>query len=236
MIETPTTSVDGRWGAALGCRPAFDGGAETLTSVMISYSHEDAGPAQEVAMYFAAEGVDVWFDDWEIGLGDSIPGEREEGLSGATHVILMWSKNAAESNWVSEERRSALTRAVHEGAPQVIVVRLDDHPLPPLLENRKYRRWNGGSEADREKLVRGVLDRAPDQNYIRDIVRNYISAVVQQAQELTINGDETDDPLPYEACPSCGGSRLERSSANYAGDGASYAIECAECGWGASSQ
>lgn len=217
------------WGVALWCHPAFDGRAEPLTSVTISYSHEDAGPPKEVAMFFVAEGVDVWFDDWEIGLGDSIPGEMEEGLGRATHVLLMWSKNAADSDWVSEERRSALTRAVNEGTPKVIAVRLDDHPLPPMLEHRKYHRWNGGSEADRDALVRGVLDRAPGQNYIR--------AVVEKAQELTIDWDDASDPLPYKACPTCGGSRLERSSAtDYARDELYFFIKCADCDWGDWSQ
>jgi len=32
-----------------------------------------------------AEGIEVWFDEWEIRSGDSLKRKMEEGLAGCTH-------------------------------------------------------------------------------------------------------------------------------------------------------
>lgn len=71
-----------------------------MASVMISHSHKDPEAPLEVAMLLAAEGADVSFDRWDVELGDSVTQFIEQGIEKATHVILMWSKQAAESGWV----------------------------------------------------------------------------------------------------------------------------------------
>lgn len=194
-----------------------------MAAVMISHSHKDADSPPEVAMMLAAEDVDIAFDKWSVGLGDSLIKFMEDGLDNATHVILMWSKNAAESGWVSEERRAALTRAVNTGKPKVIVVRLDNEPLPPLLNDRRYHRWKGGTEEDRDALVNAVLARSPGDSYVR--------AVVRKATELTIDFDG-NNPLPYKACTSCGSSRLDLTqAADHTRDRLYFFVKCEECGW-----
>ena len=35
----------------------------------------------KIGLFLVAESVDVWFDEWDIGLGDSIPEKIEEGIS-----------------------------------------------------------------------------------------------------------------------------------------------------------
>lgn len=68
-----------------------------------------------------------------------------------------------------------------------------------------------------------MLSRAPGGDYVR--------AVVKKAHELTID-ENTDAPLPFKACPSCGSSRLEFYSAtDYAHDRVYHFVECADCSW-----
>ena len=33
-------------------------------------------------------GIDVWYDNWEIGYGDSLRRKMEEGLSECTHFVV----------------------------------------------------------------------------------------------------------------------------------------------------
>lgn len=43
---------------------------------------------------------------------------------------------------------------------------------------------------------------------------------------------ETNDPLPYIACPKCGSGKLNRSSAtDYDRDEMYFIINCEDCGW-----
>lgn len=196
-----------------------------MTSVMISHSHKDLDVSRTVGLFLVAEGIDVAFDEWEVGLGNSVVAWMEDALSKATIVILIWSAAAAASNWVAEERRSALARAVETGSPRVIAVHVDDEPLPPMLDHRKYHRWQGGTEHDRERLIAGVLGRGPSSAFIK--------AIIDKLEELTINEEAaaSGDPLPYKACPRCGGVDLrawhgEHGRRHYTG------IKCSDCSWG----
>jgi hypothetical protein len=59
------------------------------------------------------------------------------------------------------------------------------------------------------------------QNSIKEIVKKYHDAVLDT---------DTNDPLPFKACPECGSTKLERSSM-LIGDDYFFTIKCTECGW-----
>ena len=46
----------------------------------------------------------MWFDEWEIKSGDSIPAKIEEGLKHSRILVLCMSANAFGSDWVGLER------------------------------------------------------------------------------------------------------------------------------------
>ena len=45
------------------------------------------------------DGVRVWFDDWEIKPGDSIPAKIEDGLEHSRVLVLCMSAAALASDW-----------------------------------------------------------------------------------------------------------------------------------------
>jgi TIR domain len=57
-------------------------------------------------------GIDVWFDEWEIPTGDSIPGKLDEGLEAFDGFVLLWSADADRSNWVCQELRPRTAPAI----------------------------------------------------------------------------------------------------------------------------
>lgn len=73
--------------------------------IFISYNKADKDVAREIALFLAAENINVWFDEWEIPAGDSIIEQIDTELRGCTHFIILWSKNASKSNWVRRERQ-----------------------------------------------------------------------------------------------------------------------------------
>jgi hypothetical protein len=46
-------------------------------------------------------GADVWFDEWEIRAGDSIPGKVNDALETVDMVVLLWSADADRSKGVA---------------------------------------------------------------------------------------------------------------------------------------
>src|SRR5205809_6981694 len=78
--------------------------------VLLSHSAKDRTVARAVAERLRADGLRVWFDEWEIKPGDSIPAKIEEGLEHSRVLacpaiapgrrrMLCMSANAFGSDW-----------------------------------------------------------------------------------------------------------------------------------------
>jgi adenylate cyclase len=129
-----------------------------MADVFVSYARADESLAGQVAEALRADGHQVWRDD-------ALPAHRaygeviEERLKAARAVVVLWSAEAAKSQWVRAEAdvaRSAgtLVQATLDGA------------IPPLPFNQiqcaDLRRWDGDTGAPGwKKLVDSVRALAP---------------------------------------------------------------------------
>ncbi len=105
--------------------------------VFLSYNKADRPVARAVGSHLVLVGTDVWFDEWEISAGDSIPGKLNEGLESFHFFVLLWSGAAARSSWVRTELQSAIHRSITAGTAKIIPCVLDETPLPPLVAHIK---------------------------------------------------------------------------------------------------
>ena len=67
--------------------------------VFLSHSSKDKAVVRLIAERLRADGLRVWFDEWEIKPGDSIPSKTEEGLENSRVLVLCLSANAFGSGW-----------------------------------------------------------------------------------------------------------------------------------------
>jgi len=65
----------------------------------LSHSSKDKDIVRDVAERLRKDGLRVWFDEWEIRPGDSIPDKIEAGLQGARVLVLCMSAHAFGSDW-----------------------------------------------------------------------------------------------------------------------------------------
>jgi hypothetical protein len=192
------------------------------TNIFISHNARDTEEARQIGAQLKLVGADVWFDEWEIRAGDSIPGAVDEALDAFDIFLLVWSENAAASEWVRSELEAALTRRMAEHEIRVIPVKLDEAPLPPLLRPLKYVTLDDGvaevvdavmgfsTDRDRLKAIQAVLDEAEiEVGYFH----GYGAAV---------------------GCKRCGAGLAalkQWSATDYARDDQYAGVECSECGW-----
>jgi hypothetical protein len=106
--------------------------------VFVCHASEDKAKARSLARSLKTLGTDVWLDEWEIRAGDSIVQKINEALSKVTHLIVLLSKTSCAKPWVAREWSSALMRQLADNSIAVLPVRLDDHPLPPILADLRY--------------------------------------------------------------------------------------------------
>ncbi len=71
--------------------------------VFLSHSTKDKDTVREVANRLKSDGVRVWFDEWEIKPGDSIPAKIEDGLQNSRVLVLCMSAQAFGSDWAQLE-------------------------------------------------------------------------------------------------------------------------------------
>jgi len=127
--------------------------------IFISHNRNDKKTARELARMLRAQGSDVWFDEWEIIPGQSIIEALEHGLSLADSFVIIWSKNAKESSWVSTEWRSYLRRRIDDRTLRIIPIRIDNTPLPSVL--REYSGFRLSEESTIRNIALSILQEGP---------------------------------------------------------------------------
>ena len=124
-----------------------------MAEVFISYARANEDVAKRVASGLKASGFEAWWDE-------QLPAHRaytdiiEQRLQSASAVVVLWSKEAAQSQWVRAEADFA------RNGKKLVQAQLDD-TLPPLPFNQiqcaDLRGWRGNRRhRGWSKLVDGV--------------------------------------------------------------------------------
>ena len=72
--------------------------------VFISHAFKDKAPVEALATALRTlHGVDTWLDHWEIDSAQDIVARINDGLERSQAGLLVYSANAAESEWVKKE-------------------------------------------------------------------------------------------------------------------------------------
>ena len=124
--------------------------------VYLAHASEDKDRVRPIAKYLMANGVDVWFDEWEIEPGDSLRQKMEEGLGAMTHFVVVLTETSITKPWVAKEIDVGLVQQVGGKSRFVpLVVDLDPAKLSPFLQAMLFLKIDPASEAD----LKGLVDR-----------------------------------------------------------------------------
>ena len=80
----------------------------SVPKVFISYSHNDAEWVRAFADALRQEQVEVWLDEWEIKLGESLRDALEAGLRQSDAIVAVVSRSNARNPNVFFELGAAL--------------------------------------------------------------------------------------------------------------------------------
>lgn len=101
--------------------------------VFLSHSEKDNAVVRPVAQRLWKDGLKVWFDEWEVRPGDSIPAKIEEGLEHSRVLVLCMSANAFGADWAQLESQTFRFRDPLNEDRRFIPLRLDDDPIKGSL-------------------------------------------------------------------------------------------------------
>lgn len=121
--------------------------------VFVSYARADRRRAEAIVEFLEKSGINVWWDARLEG-GERFEPAIAAALEKARSVVVLWSRNSVESNWVRDEAQSGADRTC------LVPVSLDE-TLPPLgfrqfqLVNAAH--WNGSASApEAQQLLNAI--------------------------------------------------------------------------------
>ncbi|HSG38310.1 MAG TPA: TIR domain-containing protein, partial [Thermoanaerobaculia bacterium] len=124
--------------------------------VFLSYARADAGQVRRLAENLHNAGLDVFFDEWEIGPGDVLVHRLDHGLLNSRNGVLCVTPTSLSRPWVLEEYAAMVTRAVDRKL-RLIPVLLTDAELPPLLASRVWIDLRTADGPEYERRVRDLV-------------------------------------------------------------------------------
>ena len=139
--------------------------ADFAYDVFLSHSGKDKAVVRPLAERLKKDGIKVWFDEWVLKPGDSIPAKIEEGLehsrvlacpavASARRWMLCMSAHALGSDWAQLEAGTFRFRDPLNKERRFIPLRLDDAPIKGSLAQFLYINWRPvNREQEHAKLL-----------------------------------------------------------------------------------
>ena len=135
-------------------------------TIFLSHSGVDTEFASWLYSKLISANLTVWYDEYELLIGDSIIHRIEVGLTSSTFVVVVLSKAAISSNWVKAELEPKILQQIEGDSITVLPVVIDDVDIgksSPFLKGKKFIRFppQGSDETFRELLrsIEGHLER-----------------------------------------------------------------------------
>jgi len=127
-------------------------------NVFISYSHEDKDFVEWLRHNLQEFGFDIWYDQQEIRLGDSIKNKIIEGIQSSSIFLVVLSKASSNSSWVKYELNSALISSAINKGIKIIPIKIDESDLPSDLSNYLYADFSKSRSQGLEVLKRSLSE------------------------------------------------------------------------------
>lgn len=141
--------------------PRFRGAAigEQVPHLFLSHSSKDKTWVSQLAEDLNLCGVDVWFDAWELRVGDDLHERIADAVNKSRFVAVVVTKHFNESKWIRGEVNQALSREKAEDRTVVLPLLAEDVSVPPVLSTKKFLDFSGdyfGSLAHLAGLIHGL--------------------------------------------------------------------------------
>ena len=143
-----------------------------------------------------------WVDLKQISTGSLINQSINQAITSSSHFLLIWSKNAAKSQFVEKEYNAVITPDYNDKLKKVIV-KLDTTPLPPLLSDYKYY---GIDDGPLEEIIENLAYEIKEsqtvdtkhEKFDRYLDENFGDVIVASYKYLTSFALKQIDPSIYK--------------------------------------
>lgn len=148
--------------------PFFQNDAyEKEYDVFISHASEDKETvAHPLADALKSNGLSVWYDEFELKIGDSLRRKIDKGIANSNFGIIVISRDFINKGWTNYELDGLITRAVN-----------GDQTILPIWHNITKREVINYSPSLADKLARSTTEFTIEEiaEEIADLINSYRS-------------------------------------------------------------
>lgn len=176
--------------------------------VFLSYTTADQPLAKRIAEALMAQGIETWWDQWEIRSGDSLRQKIDQGLGDCTHFVVLLTVTSIRKPWVNAELDAAFVRKLNDQC-KLIPVRhgIEHSALPPLLQGLLSPTISADASDIQQIIndIHGITDKpqlGPAPQAARSAASTGYSAaataVARLFVEASTHGDNFDPQIPED--------------------------------------
>jgi len=106
--------------------------------IFISHSSRDKAAAVRLAKTLNYCSIDVWLDDWELEVGQSLTDGIAQAMDDARYIAILITENYNQTVWTKTEYKKALAREQKEGRTVMLPLIVGKAEIPAFLEDKLY--------------------------------------------------------------------------------------------------
>jgi hypothetical protein len=106
--------------------------------IFISHSSRDMTAALRLATTLNFCGIDVWLDDWELEIGQSLTDEIARAMDVSRFIAILITENYNTTVWTKTEYKKALAREQKEQRTVMLPLIVGEAQIPEFLEDKIY--------------------------------------------------------------------------------------------------
>jgi hypothetical protein len=125
--------------------------------IFLSHSSKDNEFVRRLATDLQSRGVPVWFDKWELKVGDSLTDRISSGINESAWLAVVLSKNSVSSQWVKTELNAALAKELEKKKVFVLPILIDDCDIPVFLKDKMFADFRRSYDAGLTALLKRLI-------------------------------------------------------------------------------
>jgi HEAT repeat protein len=127
--------------------------ASPRRDLFISYTRDDRPFVERLARDLRDLDLKVWWDRWEMKVGDSLIEKIEEGISESSWLAVVLSSKSVRSSWVKREVEAAMVGEIQDRRLVVLPLLVSDCELPPFLRAKVFADFRSTYQEGFDALV-----------------------------------------------------------------------------------
>ena len=162
------------------------GRVHRVPDLFLSHSSRDKDFVRKLAEDLAFCEVDVWLDEWELQLGDSLYDVISQALTKSQFIAVVLGDDYLNSKWAGDEMKQALARERREDRTVVLPLLVGSVQLPAFLEDKLHLDFRSNHYSAVARLS-AMVNHVPRQ-HIEDVAKSEnVSPRLRRMMERLMN-------------------------------------------------